>query len=89
MLGVALMSATFITKAGLVDVVLRRDGLTDYQSVDEKAAEFEVYGVRIRVAALSDIIRSKEASNRAKDHDALPTLRALLMMKEEGDQPGL
>jgi hypothetical protein len=32
----------------------------------------------VRVAALEDIIRSKEAANRDKDRQALPTLRLLL-----------
>jgi hypothetical protein len=32
----------------------------------------------VAVAALEDIIRSKEAANREKDRQALPTLRLLL-----------
>ncbi len=32
----------------------------------------------VDVAALADIIRSKEAAGRAKDRAALPELRALL-----------
>jgi hypothetical protein len=79
----SLTSATFITTAGLLDVVLRPDGLGDYQSLATNASLFDVYGVRIQVAALADIIRSKEASNREKDHAALPTLRALQQIVDE------
>lgn len=35
-------------------------------------------GLIAPVAALEDVIRSKEAANREKDRAALPTLRALL-----------
>jgi hypothetical protein len=37
----------------------------------------------IHVAALEDVIRSKEAANRLKDQMALPTLRLLLRRLRE------
>ena len=43
-----------------------------------QATEMSLAGHRIAVAALSDVIRSKEAANRPKDQIALPTLRLLL-----------
>ncbi len=73
----SLTSATFITRSGLLDVVLRPDGLEDYPTLAAQAAVFEVHGVRVQVAALDDIIRSKEAANREKDRAALGTLRSL------------
>jgi hypothetical protein len=38
---------------------------------------FELDGHKVRVAALADIIRSKEAADRSKDHATLPNLRRL------------
>jgi hypothetical protein len=38
----------------------------------------------VPVAALEDIIRSKEAANREKDRQALPTLRSLLEKRRAG-----
>ena len=35
-------------------------------------------GVAIEVASLADVVRSKAAANRPKDHLTLPTLRRLL-----------
>jgi hypothetical protein len=37
-----------------------------------------IKGVSVPGAALEDVIRSKEAANRAKDHRTLPVLRQLL-----------
>jgi hypothetical protein len=38
----------------------------------------DVGGVTVPVARLEDVIRSKEAANRAKDRRTLPVLRQLL-----------
>jgi predicted nucleotidyltransferase len=35
-------------------------------------------GLKVAVAALEDVIRSKEAANRPKDQGSLPVLRELL-----------
>jgi hypothetical protein len=37
-----------------------------------------IHGVTVEVAALEDVIRSKEKANRAKDQRSLPVLRQLL-----------
>ena len=44
-------------------------------------------GCTIYVAALGDIITSKEAADRPKDREALPELRALLAAQSEGAGP--
>ncbi len=48
-----------------------------YDDLAPRATVVEVSGVRVRVAALSDIIASKETADRAKDREALPELRWL------------
>jgi hypothetical protein len=48
-----------------------------YEALAANAVRFDVGGFVVEVAALSDIIRSKETADRDKDRAALPTLRAL------------
>ncbi len=48
-----------------------------YATLAANAVPFDVGGFVVQVAALSDIIRSKETADRDKDRAALPTLRAL------------
>ena len=44
---------------------------------------YEIAGRKVAVAALDDIIRSKEAANREKDRAVLPTLRLHSRMLRE------
>jgi hypothetical protein len=48
-----------------------------YEALAESAVPFDVGGFVVQVAALPDIIRSKETADRDKDRAALPMLRAL------------
>lgn len=68
---------SFQTRAGVVDVVLEVLGVGGHARVDRDAVVYEVNGLRIRVASLDDIIRSKEAASRPKDRAHLETLRVL------------
>lgn len=71
------------TAAGDVDVLLgipseSRFHLTRYEQLAPNATELEVDELRVLVASLEDIIRSKEVAARDKDRAALPELRQLL-----------
>jgi len=55
------------------------DGYTDLK---KDAEDFEAFGVRFLVASLDDIIRSKEATGRAKDADDVIVLKALKKMRK-------
>ena len=68
---------SFTTRAGVVDVVLEVLGVGGHARLHRDAVPFEIQGLRIHVAALDDIIRSKEAASRPKDRAHLETLRAL------------
>lgn len=48
-----------------------------YEQLVENATELHVDGLRILVASLDDIIRSKEVADRPKDREALDELRSL------------
>ncbi len=65
------------TRCGDLDLTFTPSGLDGYQGVSERSVTFEVGGLHLQVAALADIIRSKEAADRPKDHATLPILHAL------------
>jgi hypothetical protein len=59
--------------------------LQGYEDLVRGATTIVIRGQSVRVAALEDIIRSKEAAGRAKDLAALPVLRLLLeQIRERG-----
>ncbi len=67
------------TQAGDLDLMFRPSGTDGYADLRRDAIEIEAArGVRIHVASLVDVIRSKEAAGREKDRLALPRLRRLL-----------
>jgi hypothetical protein len=66
------------TEAGDLDVTFRPSGTQGFPDLRRDAVEIEAAKrVRILVASLADIIRSKEAAGREKDRLALPRLRRL------------
>jgi hypothetical protein len=67
-----------VTRFGDLDLAFKPSGTEGFSDVSRDAVEVEVRGVRVRVASLTDLIRSKEAANRPKDQRTLPVLRQLL-----------
>lgn len=72
-----------VTRAGDLDITLQPAGVDDFASWDAGATDQVVFGVLIRVAALADVIRSKEAADRDKDRAVLPMLRELARRLEQ------
>lgn len=66
-----------ITNAGRLDIAFAPAGTRGYDDLAEGADRFEAFGVHFLAASLDDIIRSKEATGRAKDEDDVVILRAL------------
>lgn len=66
------------TDFGGLDITYVPAGTSGYADLARHAQEIDIGGVIVRVAALEDIIRSKEAANREKDLVVLPALRRLL-----------
>lgn len=66
------------TKHGYLDIALIPSGTRGFADLDSSAYDAQIAGVSIRVAALADVIRSKEAAGRDKDRRVLPVLRDLL-----------
>lgn len=71
--------STWRTDAGDFDVLADLPDASGthvrFEELAERAEILEVDGIAVRVAALDDVIASKEWANRPKDHDALPELR--------------
>ncbi len=81
---------TFVTKHGYLDIALLPDGTRGYDDLRRSATREQITEtVTILVAALADVIRSKEAAGREKDRAVLPILRQVLERshrKDRGDQ---
>jgi hypothetical protein len=72
-----------MTRYGQLDVLNRPDGTEGYRDLSRDSVIEDFGGeLAIRVAALSDVIRSKQAAGRQRDLEQLPTLRKLLEMRE-------
>ena len=66
------------TRVGDLDLVFVLAGGSDYEILARRARAMRVRDLTIHVAALDDVIRSKEAADRPKDRRGLPVLRQLL-----------
>jgi len=62
----------------------RLGGRATYSDILDRASSVDFAGVRVLVAALDDIIASKEWADRPKDREALVELRAL---RDDDPQP--
>ena len=61
-----------------LDFMARVDGVRSFEALRARATVATFGGVELRVAALADIIRSKEAADRPQDRAVLPILYATL-----------
>ncbi|MGH8973798.1 MAG: hypothetical protein ACRD0C_11420 [Acidimicrobiia bacterium] len=72
------------TRHGDLDISFVPSGTQGYPDLRRDAVGITVHGIDIVVAALADIVRSKEAAGREKDRLVLPELRALLSRQRAG-----
>jgi hypothetical protein len=66
-----------VTRFGDLDLSFQPSGTEGFKDLVSNASEMTIGGHRVEVAALEDVIRSKQAANRPKDQRALPVLRQL------------
>lgn len=71
-----MVTTTFVTDAGHLDVMFRPDGTHGYHDVVVNADRLAIGSEHLEVADLADVIRSKVAAGRVKDQLTLPTLEA-------------
>lgn len=74
--GVTLVN--LVTRFGDLDLSFTPSGTGGYGDLSQRAVRVTLGGLSVPVAALEDVIRSKEAANRPKDQRTLPLLRQLL-----------
>lgn len=67
-----------VTRFGDLDLSFVPSGTKGYDDLVARAVQIPIRHLKVAVAAVEDIIRSKEAANRPKDQRALPLLRQLL-----------
>jgi hypothetical protein len=67
-----------VTSFGDLDISFQPSGTTGYADLATSTVGMTIHGISVAVAALEDVIRSKEAANRPKDLRSLPLLRQLL-----------
>lgn len=76
------------TEYGRLDLIHRPAGTRGYQDLATNAEPMMLDEIEVRVAALEDIVRSKQAVGRDRDLEQLPTLRLLLENKRAAVRPG-
>jgi hypothetical protein len=74
---------TLRTPFGDLDINYTPSGTTGYADLRRAARRESIEGVQVSIAALADIIRSKEAAGRVKDQAQLPALRRTLELIRE------
>jgi hypothetical protein len=82
----SLISLATTTALGWLDIWFVPDGTTGYDDLIRAAADVRVGGHHVKVAAIGDIIRSKQAAGRNKDLAAIDHLRELAQRRAERDQ---
>ena len=68
---------TLVTDAGDVDLLGDVTGVESFDALWERSTEAELFGVRVHVASLDDLIAMKRAAGRAKDQPHLLELERL------------
>src|SRR5262245_34150728 len=76
----------FLTNHGELDLALDPDGTNGYRDLVRKATPLQIGALTVQVAALEDVIRSKEAANRPRDRAVLDDLRRALEVQREPDR---
>jgi hypothetical protein len=74
---------TLTTDAGNFDLVFEPAGTQGYEDLRRHALLLDLGAGDVAVAALADVIRSKEAAGRVKDQAQLPALRQTLEVVRE------
>jgi hypothetical protein len=78
-------SFTFTTDIGPVDILATPAGTRGYDDLASTADVFQLFGQRVLVATVEDLIRMKRASGRTKD---LLAIEELGVLRDELDSPG-
>ena len=70
----------------VIDVVLNMTGLASFRAACRQAQRVRLGGTEIRALDLADIVKSKEALGREKDHRTLAQLKDFLRLRDARDK---
>jgi hypothetical protein len=73
---------TLRTSEGDLDLIDCVKGVGTYSDALESSEEIMTFGIRFRVLTLDALIRARRASRRPKDLAQLPTLEALVEIRQ-------
>lgn len=71
------------TDLGVVDILSSVFGVGDFEQLNKSADQLELFGQRIKIISLADLIQAKEALGREKDLLAAKELRAIGLKRFE------
>jgi predicted nucleotidyltransferase len=80
--GVSLQNLYLQTDLGALDLLGTITGVGDFERVRESAIEVELFGRKVKVIGLEQLIKAKEAVGRQKDLLAAIELRAIASKKD-------
>jgi predicted nucleotidyltransferase len=66
-----------------LDLLATMSGIGSYEDIIQSTESRQVFGIRVRVLSLTDLIRSKKAAGRPKDLAVIPVLEATLQIIRE------
>lgn len=72
-----------VTDRGRLDLVFKPAGADGYHDLAKSAVTIRVDDLELQVAALEDVVRSKEILRRDHDLAQLPALRRLIELRDE------
>lgn len=84
----AAANITLDTDEASVDLLGDPPGVDSYNGLRERSVEKELYGVKVRVACIDDLIAMKRAANRLKDRSHVLELLALKKLIAEDGSAG-
>ncbi len=70
-----------VTVVGRLDIIFTPAGTEGFADLSHAAVQFDVFGVKLLVASLTDIIRSKRAADRPQDRQDVAVLQEMLRRK--------
>jgi hypothetical protein len=79
---------SFITDHGRLDIAFEPSGTSGYADLRRSARSLQLGDLNVRIAALADVIRSKEAADRPRDRAVLPDLRRTLELRADRPDAG-
>jgi predicted nucleotidyltransferase len=68
---------TLVTDVGNIDLLAEPPGIDSFEGLWSRAIEVEIYGMKVHVASLEDLIAMKRAAGRPKDQQHLLELQDL------------